>query len=212
MAIAYNAASSTSQAAGDSLLSVSHTAAGSDRVVLIGVYVEGSTFTTCSYGAQTPTAVLTSADSSLRVYRLIAPNTGAQTVTINYAGAASRSALGVLSYTGVDQTTPINDSDLAFNEASPISVTLSSAAGELVVDFAAITGAAAAADGSQTERISLDSFSSEFRCFGASEKAGGASVTMQWTDADALYNNLIAVALNPAGAATSILRQMMMNH
>jgi hypothetical protein len=199
MAVAYNAAS---QASGDSAgPSVSHTAAGSDRFVLIGVGIgNSSTISAISYGAQTPTLI--SANGAISLYRLTAPNTGAQTVSVTLSATAPY-ALGVISFTGVDQTTPVGTHATATNDGqTSISTSVSSAADRMVADLAFMVFNIMAADGTQTERVSVDSIDGGFISAGMSTKPGSASVTMTWTATSTFGDNYITVVpINAAAGA-----------
>lgn len=220
MAIAYGAA--TSSFANSTTTSHSHTASGSDRIALIGVY-QGTdhTISSISYGAQTPTLIAT--NGRLHLYRMVAPNTGAQTVAVTSSASAGL-LLGVVSYTGVDQTTPIGTHQVG-NSDSTTSVStaaISSAVGELVVDVCAlIVDATMAAGGSQTARVSLPEATHGvgYFSFGMSEKAGAASVTMTWTASFTVGDNVIIgvplIAASGGGGAqaprSSAFMRMLMN-
>lgn len=197
MAVAYNTAS---QATGNGANpSVSHTATGSDRFVLIGISAGGgAAINAISYGAQTPTLIATI--GPIHLYRLTAPNTGAQTVSVTLSGVADY-VLGVLSFTGVHQTTPIGTSDSQTNsELASIAATVVSETNGMVADIAYMVNDAMAADGAQTERVAVDSIEGGFGSAGMSTKAGAASATMTWT-APATFgdNYIIAVPISPSG-------------
>jgi predicted aconitase with swiveling domain len=194
----FNAQSSNS--ADSTTVSVSHTASGTDRCVVIGVY-QGTdhTITAISYGAQTPTLIGT--QNRLSLYGLVNPNTGAQTVgvTSNQTGGIF---IGVVSYTGCAQTstygTPVTATTSETTSISAVDVT--SATGALVVDVAVMINTEQAADGTQTERISQDDSGVGFWSFGMSEKAGAATVTMTWTSpSTAGDNEIVAVSIAAAG-------------
>jgi hypothetical protein len=120
--------------------SFSCTASGNDRLVLIGVslYPGTDTVTAIAYGAGTPTQVTQVTHSSsgvrLELYRLIAPETGAQTVQVDYSGYQDTS-VAVVPLTGAHQTTPLSASATAQGTSTTPSVNISSAATQRVVDF-----------------------------------------------------------------------------
>lgn len=219
MAIAFNAATSTSNG-GVTSLSQNHTAAGSDRCIIIGVYAEGGvSITSIAYGAQTPTLVGSHSGGSSHLYRLVAPNTGAQSVSVNFSGSSARCAMGILSYTGVDQTTPVGSLVEGTTSTDTVSVDATSAIGQLVVDFAIFAGATIVVGPDQTARIDLDDFSGTFRSLGMSEQAGASTVTMSWTtgattDGSILAVPLIAAAGGAGGQAprSSAFLRMLMNN
>lgn len=199
MAIGFNAA--TKYAANSNTVGGSHTAAGSDRAVLIGVFQNTDhTISSLSYGAQSPTLLATVGRLSL--YGLLVPNTGAQTATAN-SDQSDGFVIGIVSYTGVSGFgTPVTASN---TELASISAIASSATGDVVIDACAMVNTVMAADGSQTERVSYDEPSPDghqvgFFAFGMSQKAGAASVTMQWTCSESFGDNvIIAVPLIAAG-------------
>lgn len=96
MAIAFDAVSTPAHNGGVTSLSTSHTASGTDRIVLIGVYHEATTVSSISYGAQTPTLIRDHSSADMSLYRLVAPSTGAQTITVNFAGSSTRDRKSVV--------------------------------------------------------------------------------------------------------------------
>jgi hypothetical protein len=205
MAIAFGAA--TSSYADSTTTSHSHTASGSDRIALIGVFQHTDhTISSISYGAQTPTLIATVGRAHL--YRQVAPNTGAQTVAVTSSASAGL-ILAVVSYTGVDQTTPIGTHQSAENteQTSITTPTISSAVGELIVDLGVlIVDTGMTAGGGQTSRISLPEATHAVGYFsvGMSEKAGASSVTTSWSAAFTVGDNIIiGVPLIPAAGGGS---------
>lgn len=185
-------------------VSVSHTASGTNRCALIGVYQGADhAITAISYGAQTPTLI--GAENRLSLYGLVAPATGAQTVSVT-SDTSEGIMIGVVSYTDCAQAstfgTPVTATT---SETTSISATgVGSATGALVVDAAVMISLAMAADVSQTERISRDDPGEGFWSFGMSEKAGSASVTMTWSTAGSVGDNeIVAVSIAAAGGGAS---------
>lgn len=219
MAIAFNAATSTSNG-GVTSLSQNHTAAGSDRCAIIGVYAEGGvSITSIAYGAQTPTLIGAHSGGASRLYRLVAPNTGAQSVSVNFSGSSGRCALAILSYTGVDQTTPVGSLVEGSTSTDTVSVDATSATGQLVVDLAVFAQSTIVVGPDQTARIDLDDFSGTFRSLGMSEQAGASTVTMSWTTGASAAGSILAVPLiSAAGSAggqaprSSAFMRMLMNN
>lgn len=194
----FNAQSSNT--ADSTTVSVSHTAAGSERCALISVY-QGidHTNTAISYGAQTPTLIAT--QGRLTLYGLVAPNTGAQTVSVT-SDQSNGIIIGVVSYTGCAQTstfgTPVGAETSETTSISAAAIT--SVTGALVVDAAAMINTEMAAGAGQTERISRDDPGVGFWSFGMSEKAGAASVTMTWDSPfTAGDNEIIGVSIASSG-------------
>lgn len=208
MAIAFNAASSTSGGGVESL-NFNHSAAGSDRYVLVGLYATNDiTAVTVTYGGVSMGAPIATADDGgggvLRLYGMVAPATGSQAVVASWTNTSFRCAIGAVSYTGVDQSTPRRDTDANVGiDATTVSITLDSQTNDLVVDFAANGSDVINSDASQTRRITLNNFQEAFSSFGASEKTGGASsTTTTWSGSEAYYF-VAGTTLIPAATAGS---------
>jgi hypothetical protein len=78
-------------------------------------------------------------DAMVYIYSLVAPNPGTANVVITFDSALDEGAIaGVMTFTGVDQTTPLGTFASAIgNDSTPASVNISSAPGELVFAVAA---------------------------------------------------------------------------
>lgn len=214
MAIAFN---QTTNAHGGAVitLSVNHAAAGTDRYALIAVYAEGGDFGShnilnISYaggGGSVGLIGRVGDYGELSLYQVIAPATGSQLVTVNFVGNSPRCVLGIVSYTGVDQTTPRRDTDSVYIEdVATTSLTLTSIVGDRVVDVAVCALDAYAANISQNELISLDDWDSVFRSFGMSERAGAATSTaMSWTASGATSHFQYAVSLIASAGGGPVL-------
>ena len=134
--IAFDNASSVEAATMTASVSWSHTTTtASNRllVVAVNVYAATGTPTTVSnvtYGDdaldQVTTALYSTADPQVRTYifRLVNPQSGTQTVTVTFA-ASTLYVCGAVTYTNVDQTTPIQTSQTATDSSTSPSVSLS---------------------------------------------------------------------------------------
>ena len=111
MPIAHDA-DSNATAAESSSISWSHTCTGSDRCLTVHVSDETSTaITGVTYNGVSMTAVAaqtTNTSSRIRHYQLVAPATGTNTISVTLGGQANFITCGASSYTGVDQTTPVD--------------------------------------------------------------------------------------------------------
>jgi hypothetical protein len=210
MAVAFNAASSNGNG-GVTSISTTHTAAGSDRFALIGVIAEGSvTVSSVTYGGVACTLVHahSNGDSGVRLYRIIAPATTAgATVQANFSGASSRCAIAVVSFTGVDQTTPLGTAADAETATGTATVNVSSAATELVCDLLWVADVSATVGAGQTARVNVGDIAEMGRTLGMSTEVGGATTTMSWThpntSADAF---IIAVGIREAAGASTVTK------
>ena len=118
----------------------------------------------------------------IEIWRLIAPATGTFNVVGNLSGAPDGATVGVVTFTGVNQTTPLGSfiSDLADSGAA--SITVSSGASELVFDTLVVEGTSdkdLVPGAGQTQRWDL--FQAPASNGGASTEPGAASVVMSWS-------------------------------
>ena len=184
-------------------LSWSHTVNACSNCVL---YVVVSTYTqtnvltarvqSVTYGAQTLTVVgsqvspiptsPTLGNSSVELYRLIAPPVGTATITVNFLVPVNYAVGGANSLNGVSQTTP----NSAFfsssgNSATPAVTATDSVTGDLVLDVLGTTPSAGfvAPNASQTLRYAgRDYFGFAFDVGAGSTKPPTSTTTpMNWT-------------------------------
>ena len=117
MAVAFDATVSVRGFGVTSLTTASFTIAGSDRAAqlqLSGDIVGSSGFSGSvggASGAAISNADATDQNTSLRVlcFGVTAPAAGSQTGTMSWTGSAADVTLGVITATGVDQTTSLNN-------------------------------------------------------------------------------------------------------
>jgi hypothetical protein len=206
VAIAHDADSYTSVVGGTTSLTWAHTCTGSNLILLVGIYdytaksVTGVTYngTALTLGNQTDYvgAVCFNYYYYWDTSAHGAVPTGAHNIVVSFTGTANLYAGGV-SFTGVHQTTPFRGTFAANggNDQYP-TVTISSATGDMVVDFAVVDGEGSAATpgASQTQNFGVQAYQYE----ASSRKAGAASVTMSWTNGASNYWSTQAVSLKQA--------------
>jgi CSLREA domain-containing protein len=173
-------------------LTISHATAGSSRLMLVGVSIHNyasETVSSITYNGVALTLVgarANATDARVEIWRLIAPPTGTHDVVITFSTELSSvSRAGVMTFTGVNQTTPLGTFTSAIGSASPATVNVASAANELVFDtvgsmstsspFTLTVGAG------QTERWNSVVMGYERYLSAGSTESGAASVTMSWT-------------------------------
>lgn len=158
--VAFDAATGANEAAGDGVLSVSHTAGGSDRAAFLGCGNAAGTppLGSATYGG---TAMTEQWDAVFQTnyahagYTFVAPPASAQTVTHTLAAAPSEHAMGVVTFTGVDQTTPVGTPVTGSGQFTTITVTVGSVgADDMVVDSVWGDNPFGAIGADQTERNS----------------------------------------------------------
>ena len=196
LAIAADGSASTNQGTSTSTISVAHTvSAGSDRLLLVGISMvdQGgapgvSTGTPPTWGATPLTRVgwldsTAAGDDFTRteIWSFINPAAGPDNVSVTLNAASDGVVVGVMSFTGVDQSTPIGDQAFDTDDSSGGSVNLTSAADELV--FSIIT-----AESSGDENFSPGTATEEWDLFpggatnsGGSTEVGTASHTVSWS-------------------------------
>ncbi len=115
-------------------------------------------------------------------WQLVAPATGSNNVDVTLSAAAPSLHSGVMAFTGVDQTTPVRAFASASGSTAAASVTVASAANDIVVNTVGegrlITGPGAG----QTQRfLKNGSNGTTLDNSAGSTAPGAASVTMTWT-------------------------------
>jgi hypothetical protein len=191
--------------------------------MLVGVSINNEDFETVSsvtYNgvALTHVGSATEADDAVvEIWRLVNPPTGTHNVVITFSAVLTREAVaGVMTFTGVDQTTPLGTFASAIdNDSGPASVIVSSAAGELVFGVvsaeSSVLSTAAVAPSSQRWNL----FQGIQYGAGATQ-AGAASVTMSWTFNGSDHWAAGGVSIKPSGscnpAVTSAVAEISPNN
>lgn len=212
MAVAVDATSSGTVNNSNSL-TIAHTCAGTNRVLVVAVQhrstvlrlVSGITYAGVAM-TQIGTAVI-STDPYMKseLWALVAPALGTNNIVITLGNFANVVAGGV-SFTGAEQALPTNFVSDAGNHGldSEVTLNLASAVGNFCVDsYCRVTTAAASATGGQTERYNLATSHTgqNFRA-GMSTEAGAASVNMSWTALD--YLCYCALEIEAAAGNTEV--------
>ena len=190
MAVAYDTASAVQTISNVSTIpTINHTASGSDRYVRFsaGWAKLGTATLTATYGGNAMTAVGEAVAAAswgsgvtgrAKIFGYIAPSTSSEAVVGTFTSAGTYGACGVVSYTGVDQTTPDGAAVSATGFSNAPSVTVTDATtGDMVSDALATEGGASLTAG-QTQRFSANS--SGYRGAGQ-DAAGSGSVAMGWS-------------------------------
>ena len=158
-------------------------AGGANRVLIVGISMRRDpTIATVTYGAASLTQLRrdldTNSDQTTELWYLVAPVIGTDTITVTQGtGFAESMVGGSVSFTGVDQTTPISNSIGATASSTTASVTVTSATNEIAVGIVSTRkGKTLTTDAAQTERWNL----APDHDGAGSTKAGTASVAMSW--------------------------------
>ena len=192
-------------------LTIPHTTSGINRLMLVGISMvndELETVTSVTYNGVALTKVgeqNSSDDGRMEIWRLIAPPTGTYNIVITFSVPLRRAAVaGVMTFTGVHQTTPLGTFASDFRQAplitDPPTVNVISAANELVFDTVACETCTSHTVGAgQTQRWNLIETSGYPQTLGAgSTEPGAATVTMSWTQGTADHWAIGGVSIKPA--------------
>ena len=205
--VTFDAASSPSGTT-SSTKSWSHTvtSSGSNRALIVGVVVQDGSSTSVNsitFNNVNLTEVGKKSYSSsvtTHLWRLVNPDTGTHTVTVTL-NQAKKMITGAMSFTNVDQTTPVGTFFSESGTSSSISKNVTGVLdGELVVDVLGTKSSPTATVGaSQTQRWN-ENYSGDLRT-AASTEAGTGTVTMSWSLSESKEWALAAVALKPPRTA-----------
>ena len=156
MAIIFDANNNSGYQTTQSSYSFSHTTGGTDRFLFCGVAILGSTaVSNITYGGQSLTFVRRDTGNSVavEVWRLINPPTGSNTLAVTLADALSDSVAGVVTFAGVDQRDPIEETNsLVGATECPLSSITTGSDSCWVVDFVGCKFPVPAPHVSQTQR------------------------------------------------------------
>jgi len=190
-------------------LTISHTTSGLDRLMLVGVSINNDnseTVSSISYNGVPLTFVgainnMRSGgdDARAEIWQLVTPSAGTHDVVITLSSAPSRGAVaGVITFTGVDQSTPLGPFASNENDPSPATVDVQSAPNELVFGVVATEYSAITTDPGQTEEWNISV--SGTRTNGAgSTKAGASTVNLSWTVGGSAHWAAAGVSIKPSG-------------
>jgi len=210
--IASDSQSSMVQSTVASSISWNHTTgAGSNRLLLVAVAIHKdnggpTTVTGVTYDGVSLTQVTTDLYSTQNpqvrtyVFRLINPTSGTKTITINFQ-AATLSVAGAVTFTGVDQTNPIQTSNTATGSGTTPSVAVTvTGSGRWI--FGHLAGHRIASDWTITEGIGQMQRWAQtgqlYKGVGSDKSVSAGSQSMSWSLNQAASYVASAVAINPA--------------
>ncbi len=183
--VAFNAATSAQELSGDGELSLTHTSSGSDIAYFAGV---GNSAGTPLAGTLTYNSVsaieewdfIYQTNFADAGYQNVGQSTGPQTVQSSLAeGSPDEHGLGIISLTGVHQTTPVGTAVTASGNSGTATVTVSGTVADgLVVDNLYGPVAAVTVGADQTERY-LENINTAR--FAGSTQSGSDGGVMSWT-------------------------------
>ncbi len=212
-AVAYDTFSQ-SACTGCSSDSWSHTTTGANTFLICGGGyndVFGGTTTIDTFTINSLPLALEATDNSDSIffavmYRRTAPTAGAQTVAITY-NQVTNHALGCMTFTGVDQSSPTGTSATNNGTSGGLSASITVPASGMGASFATVGAGGVSCENnstSQDEKFELCNDDFTVAGMGATTASTG-SVAMDWTFYGVHYSAMVAVPIHQAaaGAATS---------
>ena len=203
--------SSGTSASGASSLSWSHTvtSSGSNLALVVGVGVGANPDTGLTLSVTYNSIAMTSIgvvhanntnNGFVQMFCLAAPSSGGHTVAVSLSGGTADLIGGSISFTGVNQAAPCKNAVTAYSSGTSVSVNVTSAAGDMVVDTVG-TGTGVSTS-TQTLRWlkNLNPNTADANA-AQSTAAGASSVTMGYTGAND-YWAIIGVDLAAASGST----------
>lgn len=203
--VAFDAVSSNTVSSNTgTTLTWTHTPVGTPTAVAVEVmnYNGGPTVSSVKYGSATLTQAVTQAigTSSVAIYCVPNPPSGAQTVTITFSGTGSYTQGAAITVTGSNTSTCFDGTNSAGGTGTAATVTVTGGtSNDLVVDMVGNNnGQTATVGGGQTSRFS--NLAASANETSGSTKPGASSVTMSWTIAASSPWGEIAASFEAAGS------------
>lgn len=186
----FDATGSTSDSATTSVTH-SHTvlASSQNRLLLVGISIEDGapadpSGVTYNGVAMTKVSSVTNSTAHAALYQLVAPATGANNVVVSFSSTMDDVVVGAVSFTNVDQTTPLGTAVTNTGSSTTPTVSVTAVVGNVVVDVVGHTGTTTpTVNGSQTQMWNSAGGASNSRHFASRETAGGTTVAMDWSGA-----------------------------
>ncbi|NIS81878.1 MAG: hypothetical protein GTO14_17080, partial [Anaerolineales bacterium] len=196
---------------GSSITIIAHQASGSDRFMLVGVSLNNDSYETVTgitFNGIPLTLVGTEAksdDARVEIWSLVNPDLGNHDVEITFSEAIYRQAIaGVVTFSGVDQTSPLGTFASAKADGTLASVDVPSATDELVFGIvAAETPSGLTVGSGQTEHWNVVAGGGKTEGAGSTE-AGAATVTTSWALGSSDHWAVAGVSIRPSSGVTSL--------
>jgi hypothetical protein len=180
------------------------TGSGKNRMMIVGVGVRGGvSVTSATYNGDNLTKIrhdMPGSDVRTELWYLANPDPGTHDVVVNFSGAQSV-IVGALTWFGVHPTLGTASGATCASSCSTLTVSVTSASGEVVVDAASTqSGSSTLSVGAdQTPRVNVQATNNNM---GMSHENGVASTTMSWTQSASEPWAISAVPLKPADITT----------
>ncbi|MFX1249445.1 MAG: right-handed parallel beta-helix repeat-containing protein, partial [Promethearchaeota archaeon] len=168
----------------------SHNVSGTNRLLIVSVQTDGGTsIESITFAGQSLNLITKishdNGKPNIEVWGLINPPLGIGNVIVSLSGSnEDKTAIGVISYTGVNQTEPIDDINTAQGYNTTPIITVASSAGDLVQDvIASLANGTPTIDSGQSQmwNIEMGGTGASSHYGAGSTKTGTPAVTMSWT-------------------------------
>ncbi len=186
--IQIDAVNSGSTTSGGSSITIPLDVSGTNRLMLVGVslnpnwdeWVDSVTWKGTEDLTLDGRVIVNDNDARVEIWKLVAPTTGSGNVVVTFSAPLQLEAVaGAMTFTGVDQSTPLgNFASVIGNDSTPATVDVDSAADELVFGVVACEYSTVTTDLSQDERWNISV--SNTNGAGSTETSAGATVTTSW--------------------------------
>ena len=216
MAIAFDTVSTGMNATDPTSLTWSHTCTGSNLVLIVGTSVESDS---SGHTAQTISGITYNGvalshvrsdyitDNGTELWYLIAPATGAHNIVVTPTAVVDGLFGAGLSFTGVDQTNPIDNNDGTTTTGTSISQALTTVAADaMIVNIMHHYNSSAVLtpDADQTQRFNTPTTGDNDQAGGTRLVTAATSYTTSWTTDISDGMTLSVLSLKPAGVSTSV--------
>lgn len=161
----------------------------------------GKEVSTVTYDGNSMTEIqdFSGAATRVQIFSLVAPPVGTANVQINISGGQqNKAAIGAISFTGADQSTPTEGFGNSSGEGSSSSINVNSESGDLVVDAIGTDKNNLAAGAGQTDSFNYDESINTWR-----SSTGGFTdweTATNWTLGVPASDEAVVVPTNPADA------------
>lgn len=206
MAVAFDAAAS---ADGNGTTATLNITVAANSIVFVGVHFNGSPTASNPLFDGNAMTLVAGPVNDVYLYRYHGHAAGLRTASLTRSDSGDW-AIGAVSFTGVDLTSPIGTAQTAVPDATPTTTPniTSGSADWMILDACMMASAeptTTAANGAQTERVSNDAYNDSVLSFGMSTKPGSAAeTTMQWTTTGEVFGSgIIGVPIRPAATGSS---------
>ena len=206
-AVAIDAISTKSSSdPGSTTFSVSHTTGtGYNRLMLVGISQKDRSVTGVTYGGiplNLEGGVISSSNARIHLYSLVNPPSGAANVVVTLSSNPDKGiVVGVTTFTGVDQTTPLGTFAGTQAKTAAPSISVASATGELVYDVVAFRNETLSVGSGQTQSWNIATGGEMYG--GGSTEPGASSVSMNWTASASQDWAIGAISIKPTPLATN---------